>query len=360
MKTILIVEDDPEIRENLDQILYYEGFKVLKAKNGIEGYKIALESLPDLIISDIKMPEMDGIQLAQKLQDNERTFSIPFIFLTAKIEIENIREGMNIGADDYITKPFKINDILNSINARLKKLDLRQNFISDFSKFMTKKIPYEFRTPLVGILGMSDMILFNYKDLSDREIIEMIEDIRNSGKELHTKVEKFIKYAELFDDEIYNKNNYLNNSRYQINSNKISRLLNYNAQKFNRSQDLIVNFESANVKILGKFYETAVIELLENSIKYSPKNKNINVNGIKSGNNYITQIVDEGIDFTNFEANKIGFITKYNINNNFSEGFGLGLFLIKNIIELFQGKLKFYRTEDTFNIVEFAIPLNEI
>ena len=305
------------------------------------------------------MPEMDGIQLVREIQNNERTFSIPFIFLTAKVEMKDIREGMNIGADDYITKPFKIEDILNSVNARLKKVDLRQNFINDFSKFMTKKIPHELRTPLVGIMGMTDLILNYYKELPDIEIMEMVEDIRNSGKELHYKVEKFIKYAELFENEI-NKSNFLINSFYEINPRSISSLLGYNAKEFGRKEDLKMNFEPATLKILGKFYETALIELLDNSMKFSLKNKTISVLGIINGNFYITKIIDEGDDFSNLDFDKIGFVGKYNLEENFKEGLGLGLFIIRNIIHLFNGTLNFYRQKNKYNIVEFSIPLMEI
>lgn len=360
MKSILVVEDDSEIRDNLEQLLNGEGFNVYSAKNGIEGYKIALENLPDLIISDIKMPEMDGIELAQKIQNNEMTFSIPFIFISAKIELKNIREGMRLGADDYIPKPFQIEDVLNSVNARLRKSDLRQNFINNFSEFMTKKIPHEFRTPLVGILGMSDMILQDFNLLSVQEIKEMVYDIKKSGEELHSMVEKFVKYAELFDEENYHKKNYLVDSSYQINPLKLTSILKYNTKEFKRKEDLIVNFESANLKILGKFFETAITELLENSLKFSSKNKKINVSGNKNGNNYLTKIIDEGDDFTSLELDKLGFIGKYSLEKNFRGGLGLGLFLVKNIVQLFQGDIKFYRFEGKYNIVEFNIALKEI
>ncbi len=356
MKTILIAEDDLNVRENIVQILQYEGYNVISAENGAEAYALALNNEPNLILSDIRMPEMDGMQLLHKLQNNDRTFSIPFIFLTAKIEIENIRDGMNKGADDYITKPFQIDDIIKSINARFKKYDLRQSFIKDFSKFMTKKIPHELRTPLVGIMGMSEMLSENPEDLSVQEIKEMAEDIRSSGKKLHRRVEKFIEYAELFDGNEENVNN-LTDREYELNPQKLSRLLMFKANEFSRKDDLNINFEPAKLKIPNKFYDLAISELLENSMKFSPVNKSINISGIKNGNNYITKIVDHGNGIKNLDIDSLGVIGRINFNNNFEEGLGLGLILVKKITELFHGGLKFERNNDVYNIFEFSIPL---
>jgi two-component system, sensor histidine kinase and response regulator len=358
MKTILIAEDDSGVRENIEQILKYEGYNVISAENGTKAFTMALNNEPDLILSDIRMPEMDGMQLLQELQNNDRTFSIPFIFLTAKMEIENIREGMNKGADDYITKPFQIDDIVKSINARFKKFDLRQNFIKDFSKFMTKKIPHELRTPLVGIMGMSEILLENFKDLSEQDINEMVGDIRSSGKKLHRRVEKFIEYAELFDGNEEKASN-LNVCEYELNPQRLSRLLKYSANEFNRKEDLHISFEPAKLKISNKFYDLAISELLENSMKFTSVNKSINITGTKNGNSYITKIADYGNDIKNLEIDSIGVIGRIKFNNNFEEGFGLGLILVKKITELFHGDLKFERTDGLQNIFEFSIPLVE-
>jgi len=121
MKTILIIEDDSNLSENLSIQLSNAGFKIITADNGIDGYKHALDILPDLIICDIMMPKMDGYKVKEKLNKTKRTLDIPIIFLTAKTEISDLRKGMNLGADDYIFKPYKVEDLLKSINIRLKK-----------------------------------------------------------------------------------------------------------------------------------------------------------------------------------------------------------------------------------------------
>lgn len=126
-KTILVIEDQDDVRENIVELLDLSNYKVLDAPNGKAGVKSALEHVPDLILCDIMMPEMDGYEVLYLLMKNPSTSSIPFIFLTAKAEKEDFRKGMNLGADDYITKPFEEMELLGAIERRLTKYDGLKN-----------------------------------------------------------------------------------------------------------------------------------------------------------------------------------------------------------------------------------------
>jgi CRP-like cAMP-binding protein/ActR/RegA family two-component response regulator len=125
MKKILLIEDNLEIRENTCEILSLAGYNVLTAENGKVGVEIAKRDKPDLIVCDIMMPELDDYGVLHILSKNPETSSIPFIFLTAKTEKTDIRKGMNLGADDYLTKPFDDTELLNAIETRLRKNELR-------------------------------------------------------------------------------------------------------------------------------------------------------------------------------------------------------------------------------------------
>lgn len=121
MKKILVIEDEPEMRRNLGTILKLEKFEVLLAENGRAGLDLARRQAPDLIVCDVMMPEMDGHAVVQALRQDAKTMNIPFIFLTAKGEKSDLRSGMNLGADDYLTKPVSKADLLAAIEARLKR-----------------------------------------------------------------------------------------------------------------------------------------------------------------------------------------------------------------------------------------------
>lgn len=124
MKKILLIEDNKDVRENTAEILTLAQYKVITAENGKIGVEVAQKEKPDLIICDIMMPVLDGHGALHLLAKNEETASIPFIFLTAKAERNDFRKGMEMGADDYLTKPFDDVELLNAIESRLKKNEI--------------------------------------------------------------------------------------------------------------------------------------------------------------------------------------------------------------------------------------------
>lgn len=136
MKTILVIEDHQDIRENIAEILELGGYRALAAENGKLGVELALKEKPDLIVCDIMMPGLDGYGVLHLLRKNESTLYTPFIFLTAKVERGDFRKGMEMGADDYITKPFEDIELLNAIEMRLKKSEvLKTQYSSDAAGF---------------------------------------------------------------------------------------------------------------------------------------------------------------------------------------------------------------------------------
>lgn len=133
MKKILVIEDEPLMRNNLRDILELEGFCPVLAANGLLGIAAAKRELPDLILCDVLMPEMEGHEVLTALRAEPQTAKIPFVFLTAKGEHADIRAGMNLGADDYLVKPAKIDDLLEAIAARLERAAQHRHFKADFS-----------------------------------------------------------------------------------------------------------------------------------------------------------------------------------------------------------------------------------
>jgi CRP-like cAMP-binding protein/CheY-like chemotaxis protein len=130
-KQVLIIEDNNDIRENIVEILELADFQVYQANNGKTGIELAVKHKPDIILCDIMMPDLDGYGVLYMLNKNPETATIPFIFLTAKAERIDLRKGMEMGADDYLTKPFDDIELLSAIESRLKKRDTQQNFYNN-------------------------------------------------------------------------------------------------------------------------------------------------------------------------------------------------------------------------------------
>ena len=150
MKKILVIEDSPEMRRNLLTVLKFEKFNPIGAENGRLGVELAKREKPDLILCDVMMPELDGYGVIKALRDDPATVTIPFIFLTAKGEKPDIRAGMNLGADDYLTKPAAKADLLDAINSRLQRQS--QQATPEFKpNFASAK-------PLEAVLGLTPRV----------------------------------------------------------------------------------------------------------------------------------------------------------------------------------------------------------
>jgi DNA-binding NarL/FixJ family response regulator len=176
-KRILIIEDDPQTRENLITILEMEGFEPSGAANGRRGVELALRDKPDLILCDVMMPELDGHGVLTALRSDERTSAIPFLFLTARGERQDLRAGMNLGADDYLTKPVTASELLSAIEARLKREALRPP--GEFNPDFSSSVPLE-------TLGLTpreaEVLLWVAQGKSNGEISTILGTAENTVK----------------------------------------------------------------------------------------------------------------------------------------------------------------------------------
>ncbi|HUX60838.1 MAG TPA: response regulator [Ignavibacteriaceae bacterium] len=163
--TLLVVEDDELLSSNLIELLTSSGYQVVSATNGIEGLNLIKKKIPDLIICDVMMRGMDGFTLLKKINETLQ-ISIPFIFLTAKTDASNLRQGMNLGADDYIFKPYKAEELLTAIEVRLNK------FIKA-SSVITQKAS--------GQLSSSDIVFINENNKNTPLLIRDIKFISANG-----------------------------------------------------------------------------------------------------------------------------------------------------------------------------------
>lgn len=126
MEKILVIEDESAVRDNIAEILELAQYEVITAVDGVKGLELIRQQTPDLIICDVMMPQMDGFEVLETLQSDPDLAAIPLILLTAMADLQNLREGMDLGADDYLTKPFDLNELLISVSSRLRK----RNFIN--------------------------------------------------------------------------------------------------------------------------------------------------------------------------------------------------------------------------------------
>lgn len=178
MKTILIIEDQPDMRENIATILEMENYAVLTAANGEDGLATAREEKPDLILCDVMMPKLNGHGVLQRLRDDTTMCGTPFLFLTAKGEKQDFREGMNLGADDYLTKPVTASDLLGAVSARFEREEKRPS--ADFKPDFSSAAPLE--TTLKLTPREAEVLLWVAQGKSNPEISTILGAAENTVK----------------------------------------------------------------------------------------------------------------------------------------------------------------------------------
>jgi CRP-like cAMP-binding protein/ActR/RegA family two-component response regulator len=219
---ILLIEDNQEMADNITSILQLANYDVMYAPNGKQGVSLAQKSQPDLILCDIMMPELDGYGVLHILNHDPETASIPFVFLTAKVDKNEIREGMNLGADDYITKPFDSTDLLKVIEIRLKKKETLKSSYSNndfnlntlFSETKElKELEKLYSNRPVRTYRKKEFLFMEGQTPTDLYFIRKGEiktyKVNYDGKELITGIHNngdFVGYVSLLEERPYNEN----------------------------------------------------------------------------------------------------------------------------------------------------------
>ena len=202
MKKILVIDDEEWLREMIQLALRQQGFDVIEASNGSEGIEVARKELPDLILCDINMGKVDGYLTLAALRNEAPTAAIPFILMTGLADSASMRHGMELGADDYLPKPFTTDALYAAVDARLKKAqtirDEAERKLAHLRDNISLMMPHEMRTPLNGIISNAELLAhFAPRSSSRRKSREMGQEILKSSQRLERLIENFLIYAQL-------------------------------------------------------------------------------------------------------------------------------------------------------------------
>lgn len=362
MKKILIIDDEKNVVENIAGILHFEGFSVKCSLDGLDGINAAQRERPDIILCDIQMPELDGYEVLKKLKENHALCDIPFIFLTARTEKSDYRAGMELGADDYLTKPFSRDELLNAINSRLvsheqKKQRYRQS-LDELRSSISYSMPHEYFTPLSIIIGNIELLEQMLDSLNKTEVFEIINEIKTAARRLHRLLENMRLYAEL---ELLHSNEKKKKNVIKLEAISMKKIITDLTASFKqdseRGSDILVNAEDAFVYVDEKYLSKAIFEVINNAISFSASCTKINIVANVVRNEYILRIKDAGRGMTLEQISKVGAYMQFERKFYEQQGFGLGLTLAKKIIELFSGKLIIESEYGKSTTITFSIPL---
>lgn len=363
MKTILVIDDETEIRHNIVRTLELSDYNTISAENGVEGLRLAIEKKPDLIISDIMMPELDGFGVLKELQKDSSTSSIPFLFLSAKSAKLDIREAMNLGADDFLTKPFDLDDLLTAVEARLMKAERYQSTydqkIEDLRSTLRMTIPHEIRTPLNIVLGLSEFLIKNFDKSHESDIKEMLQNINDSGKRLHRLFENYLFYANL---EIISSNKLevqkLNKKTISLVENIIKDIISFRANEHDRFEDIDFDLTDSNIMMSEYYFIKIIEEVIDNCFKFSDPKTKIRISSDIDSGYYFLSFTDFGRGMSSEQIKSIGAYVQFERKIYEQQGTGLGLAIVRKILELHRGELIIQSEVNSYTIVTMKIPLS--
>ncbi|PKP49863.1 MAG: hybrid sensor histidine kinase/response regulator [Bacteroidetes bacterium HGW-Bacteroidetes-11] len=343
---ILIVDDLPQNLAVLGNILRDEGYQLAIANNGKQAISIAISRTPDLILLDIAMSEMDGLTACSLLKNNNITAGIPVIFLTARIEPEDILNGFKVGAVDYITKPFKAGELLARVSTHIelkKARDLIVKQKNELSQALSTKdklfsiVSHDLKSPFSGLLLMSNLMVENYETFSKAELLESLVLVRDTADQVHLLMQNLLNWARLQNQTLS-----FNPASLPLvdEVTKTIEVLKLNSSK--KSIDIIVNIPH-NTKVIADTDLIRIIihNLIGNAIKFSYSGGRIYVSAESTDNHIVTKIRDYGVGIP---AKKIGEIFVIGISRTTpgtanEMGSGLGLVLCKEMVEKMGGTI---------------------
>jgi two-component system, sensor histidine kinase and response regulator len=369
MKKILVIEDQKILREELLDLLTLEKFRAIGAENGEVGLELAQNEQPDLILCDVSMPALDGHGVLLALRQSPTTATIPFIFLTARADKSALRQGMQLGADDYLTKPFTSKELFAAIAAQFRKQDAifrkTQQTIDKLRDSITLALPHELHTPLSGIMGAADLLIEYYEDLSESEVRDMLQSIRKSADRLYGLTQNFLLQAEL-ELIATNAERVLALRRNQANSvtEAIVDTARSIAQKANREADLHFHLQDAQdvekgvtVAIAEKHLQKIAQEVIDNAFKFSEAGTTVDITTKLTSDQFCLIVGDRGRGLTPEQIADVGAYMQFERHLHEQQGSGLGLSVARRLTELYGGTLTIDSIPNQHTTIQVRLPL---
>jgi signal transduction histidine kinase len=361
MKKILVIEDEQAVRDSIVEILNSEDFYALSAENGQMGVQMANEFQPNLILCDVMMPKLDGYGVLTQVRQNTKTATIPFVFLTANADKTAFRQGMDLGADDYLTKPFTHSELLQAIAARIgKQMTIEQQSqqqLDELRQNISLSLPHELSTTLTVIKGLSQMLMEDYASASPAEILEMAESIHANSNRLHRLVQNFLLIAKL---ELLATNPeqvaMLQRERLGDTEAVIAAIAHSKATQYHREIDLQLDLAPVSAKMSEPKLKKITEELLDNAFKFSPDGSQVRLFSSSHQDHFILHVIDYGHGMTAKQIAQVGAYMQFDRDQLEQPGNGLGLAITKRLVELHGGKLTIESIPDKQTIVRVALP----
>jgi two-component system, sensor histidine kinase and response regulator len=348
MKKILVIDDEEWLRGMVKMALVERGYDVIEADNGATGIEIARAELPDLILCDVRMERVDGYLTLSTLHNEPATAAIPFILMTGMADTAGMRHGMELGADDYLPKPFTLDGLYAAVDARLRKAQTTreeaEKKLADLRDNISLMLPHEMLTPLNGIIGFAELLRMSADTVSPQEVAEMGQTIYESGKRLERLAQNFLVYVRMEITAGDPAKASAMREKSTLNAKKVmGDAALRSAADVGREADLKLDLKQdqpeISVPMAAEYLTKITEELVQNALKFSKPGTPVSVALVQSPEAVALTVNDRGRGLTPDQITRIGAYMQFNRKSQEQQGAGLGLIITKRITELHNGTL---------------------
>ena len=332
MKTILLIDDEENIRMVFGLALRHQGYRVIEAASGDIGIELARKHLPDLILTDISMPGSDGQAVLQKIRQDPELSTKQVVLMTGQTHLVTPRKGMEAGADDFLVKPVSMEALLNCVEARLKRAQIHwrveDRTLAKLQTSLHSTLPHEFFTPLGGIIGLTEILRGGMTTFSPEEIKEMLDDLHHSALRLHRSLRNYLLIFDLQSISSGTAATMTERLSPQDLQASLKTGVNEAVRRNARREDVVFEVEEGAVRAMAGDMSLLVEELVDNACKFSPRGSKIKVRFTGDG---VLTVTDLGRGMSPEEIEQIGAFQQFDRKKHEQQGLGLGLMLVQRL-----------------------------
>ncbi len=357
--TVTIIDDDVTLLEALSRTLQQEGFKVTTASSPVEGVQMAATLKPEIIICDVNMPGHSGHWVLGQIRSNPATADIPLIFLTGETSPSDVRQGMNLGADDYLCKPVQPIDLIDALRTRVAKRRAQRTREAtrsrEWATQLSRIISHEIRTPL-GVIGPGIELLDDAVTASDTEEIQTVSRIVKDGAtRLLATTERLEIFAALATAAAGPSSHPTPRNK-ACHGQALHDLFMNIAGKWKRTGDIRIEGMPAELPVDFELFEILLRELVDNALKFSPPASPVVVRLSHAEGNIHLQIQDGGRGMEPWQIQAASAFQQFDRLQREQQGLGLGLAICHLLIQRMDGKITFHRPQSGGLIVDVVLP----
>ena len=362
MARIIVIDDDPDVLETVTRVLHADYHDITTAANGAQGIQLIKSRPVDLILCDISMPIVDGYAVFQTIKNDVKTNAIPFVFISARGARSNQRKGMELGADDYLIKPFSAKELLSCVRTQIVKHHLIADRYESTLKMVRKNIiyalPHELRTPLSQIIGYAGLLEMESDPLLAATVKEYGKRITKAGERLEHLIENYLVYAQIEIvasslDELEKLRNHIVRDAAPI----IEVAITERAEHHNRVKDVQAQVVGCALRISESDLTKIICELVDNAFKFSSTGSPVVIDSAKTADTYQISISDKGRGMSESQIALLDAYMQFDRAFYEQQGVGLGFIIAKRLIELHGGKLKLESKIDSGTTVQITFPI---